>query len=57
MCGPASRLRSRHTPSVGDAATLIDWNGTDFPAELAKVPPGRYRLLAVEDEDGFELSL
>ena len=42
---------------MGDAATVIDWNGTDVPAELANVPPGRYRLVAVEAEGGFELSL
>lgn len=59
-CGAVPRLRqgtrSRHTPPMGDAATVIDWNGTDVPAELAKVPPGRYRLVAVEAEDGFELT-
>lgn len=34
---------------MGDAAKVIDWNGMDFPAELASVPPGRYRLEPVED--------
>lgn len=35
---------------MGDAATVIEWNGVDVPAELATVPPGRYRLIAVEDD-------
>ena len=41
---------------MGDADTVIDWNGSDVPAALAKLPPGRYRLVAVEDEVGFELT-
>ncbi|MBK6530549.1 MAG: hypothetical protein IPN17_06105 [Deltaproteobacteria bacterium] len=45
---------------MGDAAKVIDWNGTDVPTDiaevLAQVPPGRYRLQAVTDDDGFELT-
>jgi hypothetical protein len=46
---------------MGDAAKVIDWNGTDVPAGvgelLAELPPGRYRLAAVPaDDDGFELT-
>ena len=40
---------------MGDAAKVIHWNGTDFPSELASVPPGDYRLEPVdsaEDEPG-----
>lgn len=37
---------------MGDAAKVLDWNGTDLPPELtellAALPPGRYRLVAVE---------
>lgn len=40
---------------MGDAASVIEWNGTDLPTELAKVPPGRYRLVAVEEDEAFEL--
>jgi hypothetical protein len=32
---------------MGDAAKVIDWNGTDLPAELRELPPGRYHLAAV----------
>ena len=42
---------------MGDAAKVIDWNGTDFPEALAGVPPGRYRLEPVQgpaDEPGDE---
>ena len=39
---------------------MIDWNGTDFPtglsALLAGLPPGRYRVAAVPDEEAFELT-
>jgi hypothetical protein len=42
---------------MGDAAKVIEWNGTDVPADirdvLAGLPPGRYRLEVVpaaEDE-------
>ncbi len=46
---------------MGDAAKVIDWNGTDVPADiaeaLAELPPGRYRLQAVTDDDGYELTL
>ena len=45
---------------MGDAAKVIDWNGTDVPADiadvLAQVPPGRYRLEAVTEGDGYELT-
>lgn len=46
---------------MGDAARVIDWNGTDVPAGvvelLAELPPGRYRLAAVADDgDEFELT-
>ncbi len=41
---------------MGDAARVIDWNGRDVPAELASVPPGRYRLVALDEDDGFELT-
>lgn len=39
---------------MGDAAKMIDWNGTDV-AEFAALPPGRYRveLVEPEDEDGL----
>lgn len=33
---------------MGDAARMIDWNGTDLPPEMAVLPPGRYRLELVE---------
>jgi len=36
---------------MGDAAKVIDWNGTDLPAALTDVPPGRSMLVAVDDED------
>ena len=40
---------------MGDAAKVIDWNGTDVPADLGDVlaglPPGRYRLEVVPAED------
>ena len=38
---------------MGDAAKVIDWNGTDVPAEFVALPPGRYRIELVEgNEDG-----
>jgi hypothetical protein len=43
---------------MGDAATVIDWPGTDVPANMGDLlkglPPGRYRLEVVpaDDEDG-----
>ena len=52
---PLAGLRVRrarlHDSRMGDAAKVIDWNGTDLPAELTDVPPGRYMLVAVDDED------
>jgi len=45
---------------MGDAARVIDWNGTDVPAGvgelLAELPPGRYRLAAVPEDDDFTLT-
>ena len=46
---------------MGDAAKVIDWNGTDFPPELAALPPGRYRVELVEacavcDGEAFDLT-
>jgi len=45
---------------MADAAKVIDWNGTDVPAGvgelLAGLPPGRYRIAAVPDEEAFELT-
>lgn len=44
---------------MGDAAKLIDWNGTDVPAGvgelLAELPPGRYRLEVVPAEEADDL--
>jgi hypothetical protein len=41
---------------MGDAAKVIDWNGTDVPSDLtellAGLPPGRYRLAPVPDDEG-----
>ena len=41
---------------MGDAVKVIDWNGTDVPAGVAEflagLPPGRYRLAAVPDDEG-----
>jgi hypothetical protein len=39
---------------MGDAAKVIDWNGTDM-AEFAALPPGRYRveLVEAESDDGL----
>lgn len=41
---------------MGDAVKVIDWNGTDVPAGVAEflagLPPGRYRLAAVPDNEG-----
>ena len=41
---------------MGDAAKVIDWNGIDVPAGMgelfAELPPGRYRLEAVPDDEG-----
>jgi hypothetical protein len=34
---------------MGDAAKVIDWNGTDVPETLAVLPPGRYRIELVEE--------
>jgi hypothetical protein len=34
---------------MGDAAEVIDWNGTDV-ASFAALPPGRYRVELVETE-------
>lgn len=46
---------------MGDAAKVIDWNGTDLPTGLgellASLPPGRYRVAAVPDDAPFELTL
>ena len=46
---------------MGDAAKVIDWNGTDLPTGLgellAGLPPGRYRIAAVPDDAPFELTL
>ena len=39
---------------MSHAVKVIDWNGTDFPAELANVPPGRYRLVSVDGTDDDE---
>lgn len=36
---------------MGDAAKVIDWNGTDLPTELRLLPPGRYRLAMVAEHD------
>ena len=45
---------------MGDAARVIEWNGVDLPPELAEMfavlPPGRYRLEAVAEDGGFELT-
>jgi hypothetical protein len=39
---------------MGDAAKVIDWNGTDAPVGLGELleglPPGRYRLAVVPEE-------
>lgn len=55
-----------HAAGMGDAAKVIDWNGTDVPTNLSELltglPPGRYRLelVAVGDEGdvpaGFTLT-
>ena len=38
---------------MGDAAKVLDWNGTDVPEALAELPPGRYLIQpAPEDESG-----
>jgi plasmid stabilization system protein ParE len=46
---------------MGGAARVIDWNGTDVPAGvgelLAELPPGRYRLEAVRDDEGDRVEL
>lgn len=44
----------RHTAAMGDAATVIEWNGTDLPAELRELPPGRYHLAAVRGAPSAE---
>ena len=43
---------------MGDAAKVIDWNGTDVPAELIALPPGRYLIQPAPgaEADGFELT-
>ena len=41
---------------MGDAARVIDWNGTDVPTEFTALPPGRYRVELVEDADSDELT-
>ena len=45
-----------HPAVMGDAAKVIDWNGTDVPAGvgelLAELPPGRYRVELVREEPG-----
>jgi hypothetical protein len=30
-------------------ARVIDWDGTNLPKELRELPPGQYRLEAVDD--------
>lgn len=39
-----------------DAAKVIDWNGTDVPAEFTALPPGRYRVELVEGAADDELT-
>ncbi len=39
---------------MGDAARVIDWNGTDV-AEFAALPPGQYRVELVETEGDDDL--
>jgi len=36
---------------MGDAAKVIDWNGTDVPETLAALRPGRYRIEVVAEVD------
>jgi hypothetical protein len=33
---------------MGDAKTVIDWNGKDLPPQLAALPAGRYRVQRIE---------
>ena len=44
---------------MGDAAKVIDWNGTDVPANmgdlLTGLPPGRYRLDVVPAEEAGDV--
>ena len=40
---------------MGDAAKVIDWNGTDV-AGFAALPPGRYRVELVPDEGPVTLT-
>ncbi len=44
---------------MGDAAKVIDWNGTDIPANLGDLltglPPGRYRLEVVPVVDAGDV--
>ncbi len=51
----------RQAAGMGDAAKVIDWNGTDVPASigdlLTGLPPGRYRVEVVPAEEDFELTL
>jgi len=49
-------MDARHTAVMGDAAKVIHWNGTDTPEELRSLPPGSYRVVPVESDDGFELT-
>ncbi len=41
---------------MGDAAKVIHWNGTDTPEALRDLPPGDYRVEAVADDDGYDLT-
>ena len=40
---------------MGNAAKVIHWNGTDTPDALRELPPGDYRLEAVEKETPDQL--
>ena len=39
---------------MGDPAKVIDWNGTDVPAELIALPPGRYLILPAPEDEADE---
>ncbi len=45
---------------MGDAAKVIDWNGTDVPSDVGELlvglPPGRYRLAVVLEEGPLTLT-
>lgn len=41
---------------MGDPARVIEWNGRDVPAEMRDVPPGRYRLVAVDEDEELGLT-